>query len=69
VKIPTGRRRSGASGLKVSKLWLGAMMFGDQTDAGEAASIVAATRDAGLNAIGHRRRVRRRRVRAHRRAG
>ncbi len=26
----------GASGLKVSKLWLGAMMFGDQTDAAEA---------------------------------
>ncbi len=41
----------GASGLKVSKLWLGAMMFGDQTDAAEAARIVAATRDAGLNAI------------------
>ena len=41
----------GASGLKVSKLWLGAMMFGDQTDQAEAARIVAATRDAGLNAI------------------
>ena len=41
----------GASGLKVSKLWLGAMMFGDQTDTAEAARIVAATRDAGLNAI------------------
>ena len=41
----------GASGLKVSKLWLGAMMFGDQTDAAEAASIVAAARDAGVNAI------------------
>ena len=41
----------GASGLKVSKLWLGAMMFGDQTDEAEAARIVAATRDAGLNAI------------------
>ena len=41
----------GASGLKVSKLWLGTMMFGDQTDATEAASIVAASRDAGLNAI------------------
>ena len=27
----------GASGLKVSKLWLGAMMFGDQTDEAEAA--------------------------------
>lgn len=41
----------GASGLKVSKLWLGTMMFGDQTDAAEAANIVAATRDAGINAI------------------
>jgi aryl-alcohol dehydrogenase-like predicted oxidoreductase len=41
----------GASGLKVSKLWLGTMMFGDQTDAAEAANIVDASRDAGLNAI------------------
>ena len=41
----------GASGLKVGKLWLGTMMFGDQTDAAEAASIVAAARDAGVNAI------------------
>ena len=40
-----------ASGLKVSRLWLGTMMFGDRTDAAEAANIVAATRDAGLNAI------------------
>ena len=41
----------GASGLKVSKLWLGTMMFGDQTDEAQAADIVAATRDAGINAI------------------
>ncbi len=41
----------GASGLKVSKLWLGTMMFGDQTDAAEAANIVAASFDAGINAI------------------
>ena len=41
----------GASGLKVSKLWLGTMMFGDQTNELEAANIVAATRDAGINAI------------------
>jgi aryl-alcohol dehydrogenase-like predicted oxidoreductase len=41
----------GASGLKVSRLWLGTMMFGDQTDAAEAANIVAASFDAGLNAI------------------
>ena len=41
----------GASGLKVSKLWLGTMMFGDQTDGVQAASIVDASRDAGINAI------------------
>ncbi|MEO5696781.1 MAG: aldo/keto reductase [Burkholderiaceae bacterium] len=41
----------GASGLKVSRLWLGTMMFGDQTDAATAASMVAAARDAGVNAI------------------
>ena len=37
----------GASGLKVSPLWLGTMMFGDQTDEAEAARIVAAAREAG----------------------
>lgn len=41
----------GSSGLKVPRLWLGAMMFGDQTDEAAARDIVAATRDAGLNAI------------------
>jgi len=41
----------GASGLKVSPLWLGTMMFGDQTDEHEAARIVAAAREAGVNAI------------------
>ena len=41
----------GASGLKASTLWLGTMMFGDQTDAAESARIVDATREAGLNAI------------------
>jgi aryl-alcohol dehydrogenase-like predicted oxidoreductase len=41
----------GASGLKVSRLWLGTMMFGDRTDESEAARIVAASREAGLNAI------------------
>ena len=44
-------RNLGASGLKVSRLWLGTMMFGDQTDEPEAGRIVAATRDAGINAI------------------
>ena len=41
----------GASGLKVGKLWLGTMMFGDHTSEAEAASIVSAARDAGVNAI------------------
>jgi aryl-alcohol dehydrogenase-like predicted oxidoreductase len=41
----------GHSGLKVPALWLGTMMFGDQTDEPEARNIVDATRDAGLNAI------------------
>lgn len=41
----------GASGLKVPRLWLGAMMFGDQTDEAGARDILAATQDAGLNAI------------------
>ena len=41
----------GASGLRVPRLWLGATVFGDQTDEAQAREIVAATRDAGLNAI------------------
>ncbi len=41
----------GASGLKVSPLWLGTMMFGDRTDEAEAARIVDASREAGINAI------------------
>jgi len=41
----------GASGLRVPRLWLGAMMFGDQTDETVAREMVAVTRDAGLNAI------------------
>jgi aryl-alcohol dehydrogenase-like predicted oxidoreductase len=41
----------GASGLKVAKLWLGTMMFGDQTSEAEAGRIVAAAREAGVNAI------------------
>lgn len=44
-------RNLGASGLKVSPLWLGTMMFGDQTAEAEAANIIAATRDAGINAL------------------
>jgi aryl-alcohol dehydrogenase-like predicted oxidoreductase len=41
----------GKSGVKVSPICLGTMMFGDRTDAAEAASIVASARDAGVNFI------------------
>ena len=41
----------GNSGLRVPRLWLGAMMFGDQTDESVAREMIAVTRDAGLNAI------------------
>lgn len=44
-------RNLGRSGLKVSKMCLGTMMFGDRTDAAEAARIVASARDAGVNFI------------------
>jgi len=41
----------GRSGLKVSPLCLGAMMFGDRTDFAESSRIVAAAREAGVNFI------------------
>jgi aryl-alcohol dehydrogenase (NADP+) len=44
-------RNLGRSGLKVSRLCLGAMMFGDRTDYAEASRIVASARDAGVNFI------------------
>ena len=44
-------RRLGRSGLAVSPICLGTMMFGDQTDAGEASRIVGNARDAGVNFI------------------
>jgi aryl-alcohol dehydrogenase-like predicted oxidoreductase len=44
-------RNLGASGLKVSPLWLGTMMFGDQTAPPEAAAMLDAAREAGVNAI------------------
>jgi aryl-alcohol dehydrogenase-like predicted oxidoreductase len=44
-------RNLGASGLKVSTLCLGTMMFGDRTDAAESGRIVAAARAAGVNFI------------------
>jgi len=44
-------RNLGKSNLKVSALCLGTMMFGDQTDKAEAASIVADARAQGVNFI------------------
>ncbi|MGH8746481.1 MAG: aldo/keto reductase, partial [Burkholderiales bacterium] len=44
-------RRLGRSGLKVSALCLGAMMFGDRTGEAEAGQIVASAREAGVNFV------------------
>ncbi len=44
-------RKLGNSGLKVSRLCLGAMMFGDRTDEQESGRIVGAAFDAGVNFI------------------
>jgi aryl-alcohol dehydrogenase-like predicted oxidoreductase len=44
-------RQLGKSNLKVSALCLGTMMFGDQTDAAEAARIVAHAHAQGVNFI------------------
>ena len=44
-------RRLGKSGTLVSPICLGAMMFADRTDEGEAGRIVASARDAGINFI------------------
>ena len=44
-------RPLGHSGLKVPQLWLGTMMFGDQTNEADSLSIIDVTRDAGLNAL------------------
>ncbi len=44
-------RKLGASGLKVSPVCLGTMMFGDRTDAAEAGRIVGSARAAGINFI------------------
>lgn len=44
-------RRLGKSGLKVSKICLGAMMFGGRTEENEAAAIIDSARDAGVNFI------------------
>ena len=44
-------RRLGRSGLEVSTLCLGTMMFGDRTDAAATNEIVAHAFDAGVNFI------------------
>lgn len=44
-------RSLGHSGLQVSPLCLGAMMFGERTDYAESARIVASAREAGVNFI------------------
>ncbi len=44
-------RQLGASGLRVSPLCLGTMMFGDRTDAAEAGRIVDSARAAGVNFV------------------
>src|SRR5438132_3933971 len=44
-------RNLGNSGVMVSPLCLGTMMFGDRTDAAEAGRIVASAREAGVNFI------------------
>jgi len=44
-------RRLGESGLEVSVICLGTMMFGDRTDAATAQRIIASASDAGVNFI------------------
>src|ERR1700733_12388173 len=44
-------RQLGRSGLKISPLCLGTMMFGGPTDEATSARIVAKARDAGVNFI------------------
>jgi aryl-alcohol dehydrogenase-like predicted oxidoreductase len=44
-------RRLGRSGVMVSPICLGTMMFGDRTDEAQAGQIVGSARDAGINFI------------------
>jgi len=44
-------RQLGASGLRVSPICLGTMMFGDRTDDAEAKRIVDSAREAGINFV------------------
>ena len=48
---PMQYRLLGKSGLKISELCLGTMMFGDQTDAKTAGKITDSAREAGVNFI------------------
>jgi aryl-alcohol dehydrogenase-like predicted oxidoreductase len=48
---PVPLRLLGRSGLRVSSICLGTMMFGDRTSEAEALEIVATCRDAGVNFI------------------
>ena len=50
-------RNLGRSGLKVSPLCLGTMMFGGATDEPTAQRIIAKAREAGLNFHRHGRRL------------
>ena len=49
--MPMLYRRLGDSGLEVSELCLGTMMFGDRTDAATSQRIIASAFDAGVNFI------------------
>jgi aryl-alcohol dehydrogenase-like predicted oxidoreductase len=44
-------RQLGASGLHVSEICLGTMMFGDRTDEAEAGRIIGSAREAGVNFV------------------
>lgn len=44
-------RRLGSSGLSVSEICLGVMMFGDRTDEAEAGKIIVSAREAGVNFV------------------
>ncbi len=58
-------RKLGNSGLEVSPICLGTMMFGDRTNDDEATRIVASAREAGVNFIDTADVYAKRRVGAH----
>jgi aryl-alcohol dehydrogenase (NADP+) len=51
MNVPMVYRSLGSSGLKVSPLWLGTMLFGARTDQAEAARILEEARAAGINCL------------------